>query len=145
MTTNCLDGSGFEKRIFCREGFQMNTDFSRLLFGSWIYTDPKPALMGSMHTGLEEAKDGFERLAAFYAERSAGGVGLIVTEGLPLIEKGWVKPFAARLTNKRHAQKHRLVTDAVHAEGGKICLQILHAGRYGYHPLVVALGDKVTD
>ena len=76
-------------------------------------------------------------MAAFYAERSAGGVGLIVT-GVAPNREGWVKPFAARLTNKRHAQKHRLVTDAVHAEGGKICLQILHAGRYGYHPLVVA-------
>ena len=118
----------------------MNTDFSRLLSPLDLgFTQIRNrTLMGSMHTGLEEAKDGFERLAAFYAERSAGGVGLIVTGGVAPNREGWVKPFAARLTNKRHAQKHRLVTDAVHAEGGKICLQILHAGRYGYHPLVVA-------
>ncbi len=101
-------------------------------------TLPNRVLMGSMHTGLEEAKKGFERMAAFYAERARGGAGLIVTGGVAPNRQGWVAPFAARLTNARQAREHKLVTDAVHAEGGKICLQILHAGRYGYHPLAVA-------
>ncbi|MFQ5448945.1 MAG: FAD-dependent oxidoreductase, partial [Saprospiraceae bacterium] len=101
-------------------------------------TLPNRTLMGSMHTGLEEAKNGFERMAAFYAERARGGAGLIVTGGVAPNRQGWVAPFAARLTNARQARKHKQVTGAVHAEGGKICLQILHAGRYGYHPLAVA-------
>jgi 2,4-dienoyl-CoA reductase (NADPH2) len=101
-------------------------------------TLPNRVLMGSMHTGLEEAKNGYERMAAFYAERARGGVGLIVTGGVAPNRQGWVAPFAARLTNARQARKHKIVTQAVHAEGGKICLQILHAGRYGYHPLAVA-------
>ncbi len=95
-------------------------------------------LMGSMHTGLEEAKNGYHRLAAYFSERAKGDVGLIVTGGVAPNREGWVAPFAARLTNDRHVKKHRLITEAVQAEGGKICLQILHAGRYGYHPLVVA-------
>ncbi|TAK37767.1 MAG: FAD-dependent oxidoreductase, partial [Saprospiraceae bacterium] len=101
-------------------------------------TLPNRVLMGSMHTGLEETQKGFERMAAFYAERARGGVGLIVTGGIAPNRQGWVAPFAARLTNSRQARKHSIVTEAVHAEGGKICLQILHAGRYGYHPLAVA-------
>jgi 2,4-dienoyl-CoA reductase (NADPH2) len=95
-------------------------------------------LMGSMHTGLEEQKNGFERLAAFYAERARGGVGLIVTGGIAPDMFGTVMPKAARMTNSRHVKKHTLITDAVHAEGGKICMQILHAGRYGYQPWSVA-------
>ncbi|SHJ70457.1 2,4-dienoyl-CoA reductase (NADPH2) [Reichenbachiella agariperforans] len=96
------------------------------------------SLMGSMHTGLEETKNGFERMAAFYAERARGGVGLIVTGGVAPSRQGWVGPFSARMTKRKHAKQHRVITDAVHAEGGKIAMQILHSGRYGYHPLNVA-------
>ncbi|MEM6717813.1 MAG: NADPH-dependent 2,4-dienoyl-CoA reductase [Bacteroidota bacterium] len=95
-------------------------------------------LMGSMHTGLEEEKNGFERLAAFYAERAKGGVGLIVTGGMAPNIRGWLVPFGSRMSTKKHAKKHKVITDAVHEKGGKICMQILHAGRYGYHPLNVA-------
>src|SRR5690554_6665613 len=95
-------------------------------------------LMGSMHTGLEEEKGGFEKMAAFFAERAKGGVGLIVTGGVAPNWEGWVKPFAARMTKKKHVHQHKKVTSAVHAEGGKIAMQILHAGRYAYHPLSVA-------
>ncbi len=94
--------------------------------------------MGSMHIGLEEEKNGHEKLAAFYAERAAGGVGLIVTGGVAPNFQGWVAPFASRMTRKSHAKKHELATDAVHQHGGKICMQILHTGRYGYHPFIVA-------
>jgi len=95
-------------------------------------------LMGSMHIGLEEEKGGIEKLAAFYADRAAGGVGLIVTGGVSPNFSGWVGPFASRMTRKSHASKHQAITDAVHAKDGKICMQILHTGRYGYHPLLVA-------
>ena len=95
-------------------------------------------LMGSMHTGLEEAPDGFKRLAAFFAERARGGVGLIVTGGFSPNLSGRVHPHASQLSFPWQVGKHRLITDAVHAEGGKIALQILHAGRYGYHPLAAA-------
>lgn len=95
-------------------------------------------IMGSMHTGLEEAKNGFERLAAFYAERARGQAGLIVTGGISPNINGWTMPFGGKLTNKKEVKKHKIVTDAVHKEDGKICLQILHTGRYGYHPLAVA-------
>ena len=91
-----------------------------------------------MHLGLEEEKGGFEKLAAFYAERARGGVGLIVTGGIAPNIAGWVAPFAGRMSSSRHAKKHRVITDAVHQEGGKICMQILHSGRYGYHPLAVS-------
>ena len=94
-------------------------------------------LMGSMHTGLEDGNQ-HERLAAYFAERARGEVGLIVTGGYAPNRAGWVKPFAGKLTTRREAAKHRAVTDAVHVEGGKIALQILHAGRYAYHPLAVA-------
>ncbi len=95
-------------------------------------------LMGSMHTGLEESKNGFDKMAAYFAERARGGVGLIVTGGIAPNRAGWVAPFSARMSSSRHARKHRVITEAVHAEQGKICMQILHAGRYGYHPLAVA-------
>lgn len=95
-------------------------------------------LMGSMHTGLEEKSDGFERMSAFFAERAAGGVGLIVTGGIAPNRAGWVGPFSAKLSNRREMLHHRQIPEAVHSSGGKICLQILHAGRYGYHPLAVA-------
>ena len=95
-------------------------------------------LMGSMHTGLEEEKNGIEKIAAYYAERAKGGVGLIVTGGISPNIQGWTGPFAARMSKKKHAIHHQKITEAVHKEGGKICMQILHAGRYGYHPLNVA-------
>ncbi|CAL2093195.1 FAD-dependent oxidoreductase [Tenacibaculum platacis] len=94
-------------------------------------------LMGSMHTGLEEEKNGYEKIAAFYAERAKGGVGLIVTGGIAPNIQGWTGPFSARMSTKKHAKHHKVITEAVHKEGGKICMQILHAGRYGYHPLNV--------
>lgn len=95
-------------------------------------------LMGSMHTGLEEAPQGFSRLAAFYAERARGGVGLIVTGGIAPNQDGVVMPGAAVLENEAQAEKHRQVTDAVHQAGGKIAMQILHTGRYAYHRGAVA-------
>ncbi|MCP3103200.1 NADPH-dependent 2,4-dienoyl-CoA reductase [Myxococcus sp. K15C18031901] len=91
-------------------------------------------LMGSMHTGLEEAPGGFARLAAFFAERARGGVGLIVTGGVGPNEEGAVALGAAKLTTEAEAEEHTVVTRAVHEAGGKICMQILHAGRYAYNP-----------
>lgn len=95
-------------------------------------------LMGSMHTGLEEEQGGTDSLAEFYAERARGGVGLIVTGGISPNRRGALKPGGAKLTSKRQAIKHQVITDAVHQSGGKICLQILHGGRYSYHPFNVA-------
>ena len=95
-------------------------------------------LMGSMHVGLEEAPNGFERMAAFYAERARGEAGLIVTGGFAPNECGRPAPGGAMLTTEADAEQHRVVTRAVHAEGGKIALQILHFGRYAYHPALVA-------
>jgi 2,4-dienoyl-CoA reductase (NADPH2) len=95
-------------------------------------------LMGSMHTGLEDKFEHFPRLAAYFAERARGGVGLMVTGGFAPNIEGWLTPFGGRLATTRAAQKHKLLTQAVHAEGGKIALQILHAGRYGYSPFCVA-------
>ncbi len=94
--------------------------------------------MGSMHTGLEEEKDGFHKLAAFYAERARGGVGLIITGGISPDVFGKLTPHAAKLTNSTEVNRHRLITNAVHAEDGKICMQILHSGRYANHPLALA-------
>jgi 2,4-dienoyl-CoA reductase (NADPH2) len=95
-------------------------------------------LMGSMHTGLEEEKNGIDRIATYYAERAKGGVGLIVTGGISPNIQGWTGPFAARMSTSKHAKHHQKITAAVHKEGGKICMQILHSGRYGYHPFSVA-------
>ena len=95
-------------------------------------------LMGSMHTGLEEAPDGYARMAAFYAARAKGGVGLIVTGGIAPNLSGRLEPKASQLSFPWQVARHRAITDAVHAEGGKIAMQILHAGRYAYHPLAVA-------
>ena len=96
------------------------------------------SIMGSMHTNLEELPDGFPKLAAYYEERAKGGVGLIVTGGFSPNITGWLKPFGCTLHKKSQVAQHRIVTDAVHKHDSKICLQILHAGRYGYHPLCVA-------
>ena len=95
-------------------------------------------LMGSMHTGLEEEPNGFEKMAAFFAERARGGAGLIVTGGFAPNLAGRGSPKASQLSFPWQVGRHRIVTDAVHAAGGKICLQILHTGRYAYHPLAVA-------
>ncbi|MXN73829.1 NAD(P)-binding protein [Burkholderia sp. 4701] len=95
-------------------------------------------LMGSMHVGLEEAPNGFTRMAAFYAERARGEAGLIVTGGFAPNERGRPAPGGAMLTTEEEAEQHRVVTRAVHAEGGMIALQILHFGRYAYHPALVA-------
>jgi 2,4-dienoyl-CoA reductase (NADPH2) len=99
---------------------------------------PNRILMGSMHTGLEDKARDYDKLAAYFAERARGGVGLMVTGGISPSIEGWLKPFGGRLTMPWHKPRHRKLTDAVHVEGGRICLQILHAGRYGYHPLSVA-------
>jgi 2,4-dienoyl-CoA reductase (NADPH2) len=94
-------------------------------------------IMGSMHTGLEEDKD-FTRLSRYFVERAKGGAALMVTGGIAPNWRGWLTPFAARMTNKKHVNKHRTLTDAVHQAGGKIAMQILHAGRYAYHPFGAA-------
>jgi len=95
-------------------------------------------LMGSMHTGLEEAKNGFERLAAFYGERARGGAGLIVTGGIAPNVEGGVFQHAAKMTTEEESDRHKVITRAVHEADGKICMQILHAGRYAYSPQLVA-------
>ena len=95
-------------------------------------------LMGSMHTGLEEESNGFAKMAEFYATRARGGVALIVTGGIAPNLSGRLEPRASQLSFAWQVAKHRIVTDAVHRAGGKIALQILHAGRYAYHPLAVA-------
>ena len=94
-------------------------------------------LMGSMHTGLEETRD-WNRVARFYADRAKGGVGLIVTGGMAPNKEGGVFPGAAGLFNDQDISNHKIVTDAVHKNGGKIAMQILHAGRYAYGPNCVA-------
>jgi 2,4-dienoyl-CoA reductase (NADPH2) len=94
-------------------------------------------LMGSMHTGLEDSRD-LSKLAAYFGERAAGEVGLIVTGGFAPNIVGWAKPFAGTLATTGAAKRHRVITNAVHAEGGKIAMQILHTGRYAYHPFAVA-------
>ncbi|WP_058196750.1 NADPH-dependent 2,4-dienoyl-CoA reductase [Xanthomonas translucens] len=95
-------------------------------------------LMGSMHTGLEDRARDFPKLAAYFAERAAGGAALIVTGGFAPNVVGWLKPFGGKLSWPWEVRPHRQVTRAVHAHGAKICLQLLHAGRYAYHPLSVA-------
>ncbi len=95
-------------------------------------------LMGSMHIGLEEAPNGYNRMAAFYAERAAGGVGLIVTGGISPNDAGLTFAGGAKLDSREEADKHKVITEAVHAAGGKIAMQILHTGRYSYQPELVA-------
>ncbi|MFF5826842.1 FAD-dependent oxidoreductase [Streptomyces bacillaris] len=101
-------------------------------------TLPNRVLMGSMHIGLEEAERGFERMAAFYAERARGGVGLIVTGGIAPSERACSFPGGAKMTTEAEAEQHREITSAVHAAGGRIAMQILHFGRYAHHPDLVA-------
>ncbi|MBK9151451.1 MAG: NADPH-dependent 2,4-dienoyl-CoA reductase [Saprospiraceae bacterium] len=95
-------------------------------------------VMGSMHTNLEEIPGGFDRAAVFYAERARGQVGLIITGGISPNEEGCVTAKAAMLVHEEEVNQHRKITEAVHSEGGKICMQILHTGRYGYHNKIVA-------
>ncbi|WNC71862.1 NADPH-dependent 2,4-dienoyl-CoA reductase [Thalassotalea psychrophila] len=98
-------------------------------------------LMGSMHTGLEEEKNGFAKLAAFYEARAKGGVGLIVTGGISPNFRGRVSPFGGELSKWWHVKKHKAVTQAVHKYPTKICLQLLHTGRYGFHPFSVSASN----
>ncbi len=100
-------------------------------------TLPNRLLMGSMHTGLEDHRD-LKRLAVYFAERARGGAALMVTGGIAPNRRGWLAPFSAKMTTAAEARRHRVVTEAVHAEGGKIAMQILHAGRYAMHPMLVA-------
>jgi 2,4-dienoyl-CoA reductase (NADPH2) len=95
-------------------------------------------IMGSMHTGLEDRARDTDKLAAYFAERARGGVGLIITGGYAPNRTGWLLPFAAEMISASDARRHRRITSAVHDEGGKIALQLLHAGRYAYHPLSVS-------
>ncbi len=99
------------------------------------------AVMGSMHTGLEDYAWDMPKLAAYFAERARGGVGLIVTGGYAPTKRGWLKPFASELTSRLQAERHKQVTEAVHDEGGAIALQVLHAGRYGYTPISQSASD----
>jgi 2,4-dienoyl-CoA reductase (NADPH2) len=98
-------------------------------------------IMGSMHTGLEDRFFNYGKLAAFYRERARGGVGLIVTGGISPNRQGWLLPFGGTMNMLGDVFNHRKVTNAVHEEGGKILMQILHAGRYGYQPFVVSASD----
>ncbi len=118
----------------------MSTPYPHLLapLDLGFTTLPNRVLMGSMHTGLEDGRKHFPAMAAYFAERARGGVGLIVTGGFAPNIEGWAKPFAGTLATSAAARRHRVVTGAVHAEGGKIALQILHTGRYGYQPFCVA-------
>ncbi|MGW2396375.1 oxidoreductase [Kitasatospora sp. NPDC001664] len=101
-------------------------------------TLPNRVIMGSMHVGLEEAEHGFERMAEFYATRARAGVGLIVTGGIAPNEAGRPWDGGAKLTTAEEAAEHRVITEAVHGAGGRIALQLLHFGRYAYHPALVA-------
>lgn len=99
-------------------------------------------IMGSMHTGMEDRAKHLPELAAYFAERAKGGVALSVTGGYAPNWHGWLLPFGSLMTSKRLADKHRIVTDAVHEHDGKIAMQLLHAGRYGYHPFKRAASSK---
>src|SRR6185436_7672583 len=99
---------------------------------------PNRIVMGSMHTGLEDRAADFGKLAEYFALRARGGAGLLVSGGIAPNRAGWAKPFAGKLSSPREVPRHRIVTDAVHEAGGRICMQILHTGRYAYHPFPVA-------
>ncbi len=99
-------------------------------------------VMGSMHTGLEDHPWDLPKLTAYAAERARGGVGLIITGGFSPTKRGWLKPFAAEMSTRLQAMRHRDLTAAVHEEGGAIALQVLHAGRYAYHPFSVSASAK---
>jgi 2,4-dienoyl-CoA reductase (NADPH2) len=117
----------------------MSTPYPHLLapLDLGFTTLPNRVLMGSMHTGLEDRAKDFDRLAVYLGERAAGGVGLIVTGGIAPNNAGRVAPFAGKLTGRSEVGRHQKITRAVHDAGGKVCMQILHAGRYAYHPFAV--------
>ncbi len=94
--------------------------------------------MGSMHTGLEDRAKNYQKLATYFGKRAAGDVGLIVTGGISPNIRAWTAPMVGFLKYKFQTKRHKIVTQAVHSEGGKICMQILHAGRYGYHPFIIS-------
>ena len=100
------------------------------------------AVMGSMHTGFDDHPWDRPKAQAYFAERARGGVGLMITGGHAPTKRGWLLPFGAEMRNRLHAARHRDTTDAVHAEGGAIALQVLHAGRYAYHPLSVGASKR---
>ncbi len=104
-------------------------------------TLPNRVLLGSMHTGLEDRARDYDKLAHYFADRARGGVGLMVTGGIAPNIEGWLKPFGGRLAMPWHVARHRKLTEATHAEGGRICMQILHGGRYSYHPLSVGASN----
>ncbi len=122
----------------------MNDRFPQLLapLDLGFTTLKNRVLMGSMHTGLEDRARDYPKLAEYFAERARGGVGLMVTGGMAPTIRGWLAPFASSMVSRRQVPRHRLVTGAVHEAGSKICMQILHAGRYGYHPLVVSASAR---
>ena len=99
-------------------------------------------VMGSMHTGLEDYVWDIPKLAAYFAERAKGGAGLIITGGYSPTKRGWLKPFGSELSNRLQAARHHEITDAVHEHDGKIALQVLHAGRYGYTPFSVSASNR---
>ncbi len=101
-------------------------------------TLPNRVVMGSMHTGLEDRVWDLPALTAYFVERARGGVGLMITGGYAPTRRGWLKPLASDMTTRLQAMRHRELTGAVHDAGGAIALQVLHAGRYGYHPLSVS-------
>ncbi|MFI5435130.1 FAD-dependent oxidoreductase [Rhodococcus baikonurensis] len=116
------------------------TQFPRLLepLDLGFTTLKNRVVMGSIHTGLEDRAKDTDRLAEYFAERARGGVGLIITGGYAPNRTGWLLPFGAKLTNRIEARRHRRITKAVHDAGGKIAMQILHAGRYSYQPFSVS-------
>ncbi|MFE5877463.1 FAD-dependent oxidoreductase [Rhodococcus sp. NPDC056506] len=117
-----------------------DTQFPRLLepLDLGFTTLKNRVVMGSIHTGLEDRAKDTDRLAEYFAERARGGVGLIITGGYAPNRTGWLLPFGAKLTNRVDARRHRRITKAVHDAGGKIAMQILHAGRYSYQPFSVS-------
>ncbi|RNI23854.1 NADPH-dependent 2,4-dienoyl-CoA reductase [Flexivirga caeni] len=118
--------------------------FDRLLAPIEIggLTLPNRVVMGSMHTGFEDRSKDFGKLAAYLAERASGGAGLIVTGGFAPNVEGWLLPAGSLISTRRAARKHLVITDAVHAEGGRILLQVLHAGRYGYQPFIRSASSR---
>ena len=105
-------------------------------------TLPNRIVMGSMHTGLEDRVWDTDKLAAYFAERAKGGAGLIITGGFATSRTGVLSPAGGKMTNILEVKRHQRITRAVHAEGGKIAMQLIHAGRYGYNPFKVAAGSE---